>query len=553
MMKAPADKRPTWRGGIIQIHITRACDLSCVSCTQGSNLAGKPTIITLDNFQLACESLKDYHGVIGIFGGNPTLHPQFTDICHILQSIIPFEQRGLWSNNLNGKGQICRETFNPAVSNLNVHGLSDAYDEMKRDWPESIVIGDKNDSRHSPPFVAMRDLGYSDSEIQLLIEKCDVNQLWSAMVCQFRGELRGFFCELAGAQSMLHESEPDYPDTGIDVKSNKDWWKLPIESFDNQIKKHCWECGIPLKLAGDLSQGTDEFVSTTHQKIYQLKRPKGKTIHLVSKQETMKTVTRATDYVQNGIQKMTSETKVLVGVPTCEMARRADFYDYFNALDKPAGTLITFCHGQSPARNRNMIIEQALQQGCSHILFLDDDVTFRPNMLNELLKHDKDIVTGLYLMRNYPHLPIIFDVTDKDGRCRHHFLEPGEKGLIEIVATGLGACLIKIGVFQKMIDDGLAPLVPGNKHHSWVRLGELEPDHWCDDIGFFQRVREAGFKLYCDLDVLVGHIATMIIWPDVVNGQWMSTVDTNSPYGRISTPQYTADKVYPPELAEKSA
>src|SRR5690348_9139192 len=103
-MKAPNDYRPTWRGGVIQIHITRACDLACTGCTQGSNLAGKPVVMPVELFEQACESLVGYEGVVGIFGGNPTLHPRFEAICATLRKYIPFEQRGLWSNNLNGHG-----------------------------------------------------------------------------------------------------------------------------------------------------------------------------------------------------------------------------------------------------------------------------------------------------------------------------------------------------------------------------------------------------------------------------------------------------------------
>jgi hypothetical protein len=299
-MKAPGDTRPTWMNGVIQIHITRACDLSCVGCTQGSNLAGKPTIMTLDNFEKAVKSLKDYYGVVGIFGGNPTMHPQFEEICGILERNIRFEHRGLWSNNLRGTGKICRRTFNPAVSNLNVHTNTDAYNEMKRDWPECKPIG-MQDSRHSPPYVALRDIeDIDDTERWRLINSCDVNQLWSAMLCQFRGELRAFFCELAGAQSMLHESEPDYPDTGLKIIDG--WWKRPIEDFTDQIVKHCFDCGIPLKGKGDLAvNGTKEYVSKTHLNIYRMKRG-NREIVLVNKLSQLDgRVNRATDYIANGL------------------------------------------------------------------------------------------------------------------------------------------------------------------------------------------------------------------------------------------------------------
>ena len=209
------------------------------------------------------------------------------------------------------------------------------------------------------------------------------------------------------------------------------------------------------------------------------------------------------------------ETKVLIGIPTAEVARSGYFYDHFNALEKPVGTVCTFARGQSPARNRNMIIEQMFAYDCTHILFLDDDVTFNPDLLNRLLAHDVDMVTGLYLMRNYPHSPIIFDHADELGRCITCWSKQSE-GLVEIVAAGLGACLIKREVFEKM-------------EKPWIRLGELESDQWCDDLGFFKRAREAGFKLFCDMSVCVGHIASVMIYPSFREGAWHIVYDTKGP------------------------
>lgn len=218
------------------------------------------------------------------------------------------------------------------------------------------------------------------------------------------------------------------------------------------------------------------------------------------------------------------EKRVLIGTVTAEYARRADFYDYFNAMYKPDGTVCTAIHGQSPAKGRNLIIEQALELGVSHILFLDDDIAFKTNMLVELMKHDVDIVCGLMLMRNYPHMPLIFDRVDERG-CSFPFnlADNNSKGLIEIKASGLGCSLISTDVFREM-------------EKPWIRLGELEVDNWCDDLGFFKRAREAGFKIYCDLDIQVGHMASVTVWPNRVNDIWMTTYDSNGT-GQLSTPQ----------------
>lgn len=302
-MVPPSQPRPgIWRGGVLQIWITRACNLSCYSCTQGSNLAGKPGMITPEQFDTALQSLKGYFGVVGMFGGNPAVHPQFDELCKIMRGRIPWEQRGLWCNDLRGKAAHARITFNPAVSNLNVHMVQAAYDEMVNEWPEArpFVKGLVGDSRHVPPFVAMRDIIPDESERWDLIANCDINRNWSAMICVFRGELRAFFCEIAAAQAMLHQDEPDYPDTGMKVEPG--WWIRPITEFGDQVRKHCHDCGIPLRSYGNLAWGgPHEQVSETHAAIYKPKK-QGRRVELVTVREQLRegAVPRATDYIQNG-------------------------------------------------------------------------------------------------------------------------------------------------------------------------------------------------------------------------------------------------------------
>lgn len=299
-MVAPGEHRPgKYREGVIQIWITRSCDKACYGCTQGSNLSGHSQMITPAQFQKACESLEGYFGVIGIFGGNPTLHPQFDILCKILAEHFPYEQRGLWSNRAMGKIATIRETFNPAVSNINVHLDKDAYDEFRDNWPNCFPIGLNQDSRHSPPYVAMQDLIEDEGQRWELISNCDINQHWSAMIGVFRGELRAWFCEIAGAQSILHQHEPDYPDIGTPVL--KDWWKLPIEAFQYQIKLHCHACGVPLRGYGELSQAKDgtEQTTKTHANVYKPKVATRKVQIVEDLAELGKPVPRFIDYLQN--------------------------------------------------------------------------------------------------------------------------------------------------------------------------------------------------------------------------------------------------------------
>ncbi len=222
--------------------------------------------------------------------------------------------------------------------------------------------------------------------------------------------------------------------------------------------------------------------------------------------------------------------KVLIAVTTGEYARRADFYDYHNLLIKPPNSLVLLNHGRSPARGRNMCIDAAIENGCTHVLLCDDDMAYKPNALLQLLEHDKDIVTGLYYSRAYPHQPIVFDLVDQDGAAFPMYMVGNEPRLVPIKAAGLGFVLIKTEIFKRL-------------EKPYVRLGELNQEEWCDDIGFFKRVREAGIQSYCDMEAMIGHMGTMIIWPNRQDGKWFTGYDTGGT-GSINTPQIVPEPEY---------
>lgn len=224
------------------------------------------------------------------------------------------------------------------------------------------------------------------------------------------------------------------------------------------------------------------------------------------------------------------DTKVLIAAPTGEYARRADFYDFYEMLDKPFGTMCMRPHDRSPAKARNVAIQEAFNNNCTHILFVDDDMAYKADALNRLLAHDRDVVSGIYLGRMYPHVPLIFDLVDEEGACFPIYLTDGLDGLVPIVAAGFGFVLIKMHVFEKM-------------EKPYVRLGELNKEEWCDDIGFFKRLREqTGVQCFCDLNVKLGHMGTMIMWANQVDGKWFTGYDTGFKE-MVATPQISPQMI----------
>lgn len=150
--------------------------------------------------------------------------------------------------------------------------------------------------------------------------------------------------------------------------------------------------------------------------------------------------------------------------------------------------------------NRNGIVRRALEGGFAWVWFVDDDMTFGPGHLNQLLDHRQLVVASLYLNRKPPYYPMAFnqsEVVDGQRRWRPVSLTgaPSE-GLADIVAAGTGGMLVATDVFRAITYD------------TWF-------DHHqsTDDLAFCQRVIEAGFPIYLDVGAVMGHISTYEVWP----------------------------------------
>jgi len=171
-----------------------------------------------------------------------------------------------------------------------------------------------------------------------------------------------------------------------------------------------------------------------------------------------------------------------------------------------------------------MLIAAAQEHKCSHILIMDDDVAPEQNHLIKLLEDDKDIISGLYFMRSYPHAPVAFDIVNDKHECRPMYMMPHVEGIVPVVAAGFGFILFKMSVFDKL-------------EKPYVRLGQLDSEEWCDDIEFFKRVREAGIEMFCDTDVHIGHQGTMIVKPKRdKDGNWLTNYDSGGKFS-IDVPQ----------------
>ncbi len=201
----------------------------------------------------------------------------------------------------------------------------------------------------------------------------------------------------------------------------------------------------------------------------------------------------------------------VLGISGGELARYAISYHSILRLQVPPGTICIPARGSSIAENRNGIASRALDAGAEWVFYADDDQVFFPDTLTRLLVHDKDIISGLYVKREIPFVPHIYDREDENGWLAPHLLTRFDGGLMEFKSVAAGCLVVKTAVLRAMTAQGLA----GSDGKKWWNLGQMKgaEDNWGDDHNFCQRARQAGFKIWCDLDVRIGHEVLGTVYP----------------------------------------
>jgi len=232
----------------IHIEITNACNLECSNCTRFVGHHKKPYFMDIDYFVKATESLRYFPGMVGIMGGEPTLHPEFSTILDIFKQIIPESyRRGLWTNGFYYK----------------------RYQEQIEDvFPkENIIYNDHNPDvpdYHQPLLVASKDVVPDYDERKKLIDNCWIQRRWSASITP-KG---AFFCEVAAAQDHLFEGPG-----GWDLTD--DWWDKRPNEFQDQVERYCHNCSacVPMNKVSAYD-GYDYASKSNIEKLKELNTPR---------------------------------------------------------------------------------------------------------------------------------------------------------------------------------------------------------------------------------------------------------------------------------------
>jgi hypothetical protein len=166
------------------------------------------------------------------------------------------------------------------------------------------------------------------------------------------------------------------------------------------------------------------------------------------------------------------------------------------------------------AKARSELVGRFLETSCEHLLFIDADIGFAPQVLLDMLSCEVDIILAAYREKNTPHH---WTCAPKGGSLEDLPIVP--RGLeklrtIQVERAGLGTTLIRREVFeeiqkfhrelfyrsdatQEMVCYMFAPMIEEDK-------GGI-PRHLSEDASFYRRAAAVGFSTHVLLDATVDH------------------------------------------------
>ena len=292
----------------IQIDITNACGNICSNCTRFCGHHKKTFFMDYDFFKKAVDSLDGFEGIVGMIGGEPTLHPEFEKfadyirfkrvdekITHAREPIEDMQSYiidNLWHEDAKAG----------LWSSLNT-GYYKYFETINDTFKTQLLNDHNNTCMHQALLMSRKELGIDDEEWIKKRDACWIQNTWSATITP-KG---AFFCEVAGALDMLFDGPGGW-------KVEKDWWRREPSEFGEQLNwcEMCSGClDVPQRISND---GRDDVTPKIYERLLELESPKAKKgLCVVMKPEEYDksqyhTFTGDNDYMELGNNQRTTKT-----------------------------------------------------------------------------------------------------------------------------------------------------------------------------------------------------------------------------------------------------
>lgn len=304
-MRSPKDARN------IQIDITNQCPNRCSNCTRLCGHHKEPFFMDFETFKRAVDSLEDWNGVIGIIGGEPTIHPEFERFAGYLSEKRVRKQVDVLRRPTNEFQKYMRHHMSDKRgdakaglwSSLN-YGYYKHMEVINEVFEKQLLNDHNNACLHQAALMPYRELGIDETKFIEMRDKCWIQNTWSPCITP-KG---AFFCEVAGALDITFGGPGGW-------KIEKGWYDRAPSEFGEQLK-WCEMCSLCLNVPQRIStDGRDDVTPGTYKELLRIESPKALQGKVVVhdprdyKEEQYHTFTGKNDYMDAGDNKRFDQSR----------------------------------------------------------------------------------------------------------------------------------------------------------------------------------------------------------------------------------------------------
>ena len=262
-----------------------------------------------------------------------------------------------------------------------------------------------------------------------------------------------------------------------------------------------------------------------------------------------------------------SGANIFIALPTHDGTVHAPFCLSLIALSagltaNGVGHELVVIRGESLiSRARNNLAADFLKSDCTHLLFLDTDLRFRPEMIQEMIAADKDVIGGAYPFKTMHEDAITARVRsgapfDPFFGCKPvlNFANSADvnDGVVEVRDIGTGLMLIKRCVLEKMAK---SRRVERYVAHHQDSFGEPRWDFFpvkvakekggstvllSEDYSFCRTWRQMGGKIFAHLTYPVTHTGSIDYEWDVAKSDLFEADEEVPPAPVVAAPKKRA-------------
>lgn len=191
--------------------------------------------------------------------------------------------------------------------------------------------------------------------------------------------------------------------------------------------------------------------------------------------------------------------KLMVAVPTTDYVH-ADFMKCLvdlmaNLHRQKINADVKIVPGTLVYIARNRLACEAINGGYTHVLWLDSDMIFDKNVVDDLMFCGKEMVCGAFVSRRPPYQPCIFSSLEKGQieKIKDFGTQP-----FKVAGCGFACVLTEVQLLKDV----------------QMKYGTCftPTEYYGEDLAFCVRVGNIGREIWCDPSVRPGHIAHVPVY-----------------------------------------